>query len=93
MTNLQIIIGELPLEVCCYVQPAEPENGIMSPEITIEEIHLTRKYYNNEGIELDMGDIEGFIYDRFLKDQAFAMLVQEKTEEAYDDLGEEEEAA
>ena len=93
MTNLHILINELPLEVGCYIQPAEPENGIHSPEITIEEIHLTRKFYNNEGVELDMGDYEAFIYDRFLKDQAFAMALQEKVEEAYDDLKEAEREA
>ena len=93
MTNLHITIGELPLEVGCYVQPAEPENGIMSPEITVEEIRLTRKFYNKEGVELDMGDIELFIWDRFNRDQAFAMALQERVEEAYDDLKEEERCA
>lgn len=86
MINLRILINELPLEVGCYVQPAEPENGIMSPEITIEEIRLTRKFYNQDGVELDMADVEGFIWDRLQKDQAFAMEVQEKAEEANDDV-------
>lgn len=88
--TLHITYGELPLQLSCYIQPSEPENGIMFPEVTIEEIHLTRKYYNAEGVELDMADVEGFIWDRFQKDQGCAMEIQEKAEEANDDIESEE---
>ena len=85
--NIPITYGELRLEVNVYVQPAEPENGIMSPEIIIEEVHLPGTFCNKDGIKLDMGDIEDFIWDRLEKDQQFAMTIQELVEEAYDDLG------
>lgn len=86
--TLTITYGELKLDCECHVQPIDRSVGIMSPEITIEEIRLTRSYYNQDGAELDMGDIEGFIFDRFLTDQSFAMIVQELVEEAYDDIEE-----
>ena len=75
MSNHTVTIryGELDLEVHVYVEPPEPEIGIRSPQIDIEEIHLTRQYYNRDGVELDMNPIEQFILDRYDKDQAFHM--------------------
>lgn len=79
MANQTVTIryGELDLEVHVYVEPPEPEIGIRSPQIDIEEIHLTRQYYNREGVELDMNPIEQFVLDRYDKDQAFAMTLQD----------------
>lgn len=79
MSNHTVTIryGELDLEVHVYVEPPEPEIGIRSPQIDIEEIHLTRQYYNRDGVELDMNPIEQFILDRYDKDQAFAMTMQD----------------
>ena len=44
--------------------------------IDIEEIHLTRQYYNRDGVELDTG-FDDFIFDRYDKDQQFAMVLQD----------------
>ena len=78
MSNHTVTIryGELDLEVHVYVEPPEPEIGIRSPQIDIEEIHLTRQYYNRDGVELDTG-FDDFIFDRYDKDQQFAMVLQD----------------
>lgn len=78
MANHKVTIryGELDLEVHVYVEPPERETGT-GMLIDIEEIHLTRKYYNEEGIELDMNPIEQLILDRYDKDQMFAMVLQD----------------
>ena len=86
MSNHKVTIryGELDLEVHVYVEPPERETGT-GMLLDIEEIHLTRQYYNREGVELDMNPIEQFILDRFDKDQAFHMdfedLVRKELEE------------
>lgn len=78
MANHKVTIryGELDLEVHVYVEPPERETGT-GMLIDIEEIHLTRQYYNRDGVELDMNPIEQFILDRLDKDQAFAMTLQD----------------
>lgn len=87
MANHKVTIryGELDLEVHVYVEPPEPEIGIRSPQVDIEEIHLTRQYYNRDGVELDMNPIEQFILDRLDKDQMFAMVLRELVEKALED--------
>ena len=79
MSNHKVTIryGELDLEVHVYVEPPERETGT-GMLLDIEEIHLTRKYYNEEGIELDMNPIEQLILDRYDKDQMFAMALQDQ---------------
>ncbi|HOD72871.1 MAG TPA: hypothetical protein PKO27_17775 [Deltaproteobacteria bacterium] len=78
MANHKVTIryGELDLEVHVYVEPAEPQNGT-GMLIDIEEIHLTRQYFNRDGVELDTG-FDDFIYDRYDKDQMFAMALQDQ---------------
>ena len=75
MANHKVTIryGELDLEVHVYVEPPERETGT-GMLIDIEEIHLTRQYYNRDGVELDTG-FDDFIYDRYDKDQQFAMVL------------------
>ena len=86
MANHTVTIryGELGLEVHVYVEPPEPQNGT-GMLIDIEEIHLTRQYYNRDGVELDMNPIEQFILDRLDKDQMFAMVLRELVEKALED--------
>ena len=77
MANHKVTIryGELDLEVHVYVEPPERETGT-GMLIDIEEIHLTRQYYNRDGVELDTG-FDDFIFDRYDKDQQFAMVLQD----------------
>ncbi len=77
MSNHKVTIryGELDLEVHVYVEPPERETGT-GMLIDIEEIHLTRQYYNRDGVELDTG-FDDFIFDRYDKDQQFAMVLQD----------------
>ena len=77
MANHKVTIryGELDLEVHVYVEPPERETGT-GMLIDIEEIHMARSYYNREGVELDTG-FEDFIYDRYERDQQFAMVLQD----------------
>ena len=86
MANHKVTIryGELDLEVHVYVEPPEPEIGIRSPQVDIEEIHMARSYYNREGVELDTG-FEDFIYDRYERDQQFAMTLHELVLKALED--------
>lgn len=86
MANHKVTIryGELDLEVHVYVEPPERETGT-GMLLDIEEIHLTRKYYNEEGIELDMNPIEQFVLDRYDKDQMFAMVLHELVEKALEE--------
>jgi hypothetical protein len=81
MSNHTVTIryGELDLEVHVYVEPPERETGT-GMLLDIEEIHLTRQYYNREGVELDMNPIEQFVLDRYDKDQMFAMVLHELVE-------------
>ena len=78
MSNHKVTIryGELDLEVHVYVEPPERETGT-GMLLDIEEIHLTRQYYNRDGVELDMNPIEQLILDRYDKDQMFAMVLQD----------------
>lgn len=86
MSNHKVTIryGELDLEVHVYVEPPELETGT-GMLIDIEEIHLTRQYYNREGVELDMNPIEQFVLDRYDKDQMFAMVLHELVEKALEE--------
>ena len=78
MSNHKVTIryGELDLEVHVYVEPPERETGT-GMLIDIEEIHLTRQYYNRDGVELDTG-FDDFIFDRYDKDQMVAMALQDQ---------------
>lgn len=75
--TIRIIYGELTLELNCYIQPIDRAVGINSPEITIEEITCP---------DLNSIYVDDFIYDRFEKDQGFAMTLQEMAEKAYEAL-------
>jgi len=85
MSNHKVTIryGELDLEVHVYVEPPERETGT-GMLIDIEEIHMARSYYNREGVELDTG-FEDFIYDRYERDQQFAMTLYELVLKALED--------
>lgn len=63
--------GELDIAVSCYIEPAEPEIGLNSPAVYIEEIELPH---------VDNIYVADFVYDRYDKDQMFAMWLQDAVE-------------
>lgn len=81
MSNRTVTVtyGELRLEVSCHIEPPEPEIGIRSPLIDIEEIHCPDLVgvYSRDGVLLDLSAYDDMIYDRYDKDQQFAMTLQD----------------
>ena len=63
--------GELDIAVSCYIEPAEPEIGLYSPAVYIEEIELPH---------VDNIYVADFVFDRYEKDQKFAMWLQDAVE-------------